>query len=214
MSLERKVGTHNLSATLVTLSLQLWNLTGTARGQLIWSNKPAGGYYGFQETTFELAGKAKKPAAWHLMPHNKHLGKQGCNCQFRNHKIFNTRKYGMVTIQPSELFVFSASFFNCVHCRFICCCLSVLFVSLPVASIHIHSFDHLQSCFCFVRSTLFEYSVFNYSLIQGYFLSWYWNCIPGILIPISTTIRQVNKHHTQDCAIFCLSIGSESLLPS
>jgi hypothetical protein len=32
--------------------------------------------------------------------------------------------------------------------------------------------------------------------------------------PISTTIWQVNKHHTSDGAIFCLSIGSESLLPS
>ncbi len=29
---------------------------------------------------------------------------------------------------------------------------------------------------------------------------------------ISTTIWQVNKHHTQDCAIFCLSIGSKRLL--
>ncbi len=30
---------------------------------------------------------------------------------------------------------------------------------------------------------------------------------PGILIPISATIRQVNKHHTSDSAIFCPSIG-------
>jgi hypothetical protein len=57
---------------------------------------------------------------------------------------------------------------------------------------------------CFVR--LFVYSVlFSVLILELY---------PCILIPISTTIRQVNKHHTSDSSIFCLSIGSESLLPS
>jgi hypothetical protein len=32
--------------------------------------------------------------------------------------------------------------------------------------------------------------------------------------PHINIIQQVNKHHTSDSTIFCLSIGSESLLPS
>ncbi len=67
--------TCNLPAALVTLSLWLWNLTGTAWGWLVWSNKAAGGSMVFQEATGESAGKVKKLTACHLMPHSKHLGK-------------------------------------------------------------------------------------------------------------------------------------------
>ncbi len=35
----------------------------------------------FQEATSGPDGKT-----CHLMPHNKHPGKKGCNCQFCNHK--------------------------------------------------------------------------------------------------------------------------------
>jgi hypothetical protein len=101
---------------------------------------------------------------------------------------------------------------SCIRCQFVCCCLSVLFISLPVASIQSHSFlfDHLPTLFlfCSICSVwLFSVRLLNYSV------SWYWNCIPGILTPTSTTIWQVNKHHPQECAIFCLNIRSESLLP-
>jgi hypothetical protein len=72
----------------------------------------------FQEATSEPAGKAKKPAACHLMPHNKHLGKKGFNCQFRNHKIFNLASiYKTVTIQPTDLFMCSITqLFSVIFC--------------------------------------------------------------------------------------------------
>ncbi len=35
------------------------------------------------------------------MPHNKHPGKQGCNCHFRNLTIFNPRKHRSVNTHPS-----------------------------------------------------------------------------------------------------------------
>ncbi len=57
MSLERIVGTSNLPATLVTLSLQLWKSTGTALGKLVRGNKAAGGFYGFQEASSEPTEK-------------------------------------------------------------------------------------------------------------------------------------------------------------
>jgi hypothetical protein len=44
---------------------------------LLLSNKAARGFFGFQEAMSEPAGKAKKSTAWHLMPHNKYMGKQG-----------------------------------------------------------------------------------------------------------------------------------------
>ncbi len=110
MSLERIVGTCNLPATLITLTLKIWNLTSAALGQLVWSNKAAEGSMVFQKATSEPTGKTKKPTAWHLMPHNKHTGKQGCNCQFRNNKIFNPHKHRVVTLQ--YLLMLSASVFN------------------------------------------------------------------------------------------------------
>jgi hypothetical protein len=74
MSFERIVGTSNLLATLVTLSLQLWNLTVTALEHLVWGKKAARGFYDFSKG-HEPDGKTNKPTACHLMPHNKHLGK-------------------------------------------------------------------------------------------------------------------------------------------
>jgi hypothetical protein len=74
MSFEHIIVTHNLLANLVTLSLQLWNLTGTALERFIQGNKAAGGFYGFSKG-HKPNGKTKKPTACHLMSHNKHLGK-------------------------------------------------------------------------------------------------------------------------------------------
>jgi hypothetical protein len=50
------------------------------------------------------------------MPHNKHLGKQGCNHQFRNHKIFNPCKTTLVNFCPSTLFMNSCIQFHVVIC--------------------------------------------------------------------------------------------------
>ncbi len=79
-----------------------------------------------------------------------------------------------------------------ICCQFIFHCLSVVIRHL--ASCFIFTFVHpAQSfwiCFCFI---LFDYSLFDYSVL---FLFWFWKYIPGILIPITATIRQVNKHYT------------------
>jgi hypothetical protein len=77
----------------------------------------------FQEATSEPAGKAKKPRAWHLIPHNKHLGKQGCSCWFHNHKMFNPHK-----TQDGHHSAFGIVYVQCISlcCQFICCCLSVV----------------------------------------------------------------------------------------
>ncbi len=99
-------------------------------------------------------------------------------------KIFNLCKYWMVTTQPS-VYIFSAY----LHLLPVFCyCSSVVWFSL--ISVLFYSTP-------FVR--LFSVRLLVYSV---YFLSWYWNCIPAILIPITTTIQQfVNKHHTSDSAI-------------
>ncbi len=60
MSLEHLVGTHNLPATLVTLSLQLWNSTGTELGRLYEATKLLGGSMVFQKATCEPTGKTKE----------------------------------------------------------------------------------------------------------------------------------------------------------
>jgi hypothetical protein len=75
MSLEHIGGTHNHLATLVTLSLQVGNLTGTALDVWYEATKLLGGSTVFQEATSEPDEKIKKPTACHLMPHNKHPGK-------------------------------------------------------------------------------------------------------------------------------------------
>jgi hypothetical protein len=109
-------------------------------------------------------------------------------------KIFNPCTHWAVMIQPSVLFMFRESVWLC---------------SLPVSFIvHQYCLTLIQLC-----PVLFGLLVLDYLYTQCYILSWHWNCIPDILIPISTTIQQVNKHHTLESTIFCLSIESESLLP-
>jgi hypothetical protein len=79
-----------------------------------FQRKLLGGSMIFQVTTSPM--ETKNLTAWHLMPHNKHLSKEGCKCLFCNHKIFNPCKHRMVTIQPLDLFMFSAQV-NHVHCQ-------------------------------------------------------------------------------------------------
>ncbi len=174
-------------------------LDSTALEHLVWGNKAAGGFYGFSKG-HKPDGKTKKPTACHLMPHTNIWANRGAIVNFVITKIFNPCTHWMVTIQPSILYVQWINVYSYLLTVF-CFCPSVLFDS------------HLI-LFCFVQLALLDYSVFDYLFTKCYFLSWYWNFIPGISIPISTTIRQINKHHTSDSAIFCLIIESESLLPS
>ncbi len=125
--------------------------------------------------------KVKKPTAWHLMPHKKYLGKQGCNCQFRNHKIFNPCKTRAVNFCPSALFMS-----NCIQFYIIICCwfltrcflyCFVLVVDHSALLLWIRSASRRSLLFCSSN-----YSIFDYGVL---FLSWYWKCVPDILIPIN-----------------------------
>ncbi len=132
------------------------------------------GFYGFQNASSEHAGKAKKATTWHLMPHNKHLGKQDCNRQFCNHKYLKLANTGRSQF-TLQICLFNASIFNIIFCQFIYCYSSAfLFIFLSVVLICIHLFLLL-----FVRSVCF---IIQCLIIQCYFLFWYWNCIPGISI--------------------------------
>ncbi len=141
--------------------------------------------------------KGRKLAAWHLMPFDKHLCKQGCNCQC-DQEIFNPRNL-ILNICPSVSLMFNPIQF-CINI-FVASLLFVvyllLFIFFPVVS-YPHLFillNHSVFASVYVLFDLFCL-IIRYLIIQCYFLFWYWKFIPGILIPVTTTIRQVNKHHT------------------
>jgi hypothetical protein len=92
----------------------------------------------FQEATSEAAGRAKKPAAQYLMPHNKHLGKQDCNCQFHDHKIFNPCKHRTVSIHLSVVVYVQCISASVIRCQFIYCYLSAVIHFLASCFDHIH----------------------------------------------------------------------------
>ncbi len=155
----------------------------------------------FQEATSEPTEIAKKPTAWHLMPHNQHPGKQGCIVSSVITKIFYPPKYWTVTIQPF-----------CFYVQWI----SVYFCSLPVfcycSSVpHFHSLlSALFNLFCLI----IQYSITH--LFNIFFCPDFGIVFQVFWSPLLSTNNHltVNKHHTSDKAIFCLIIGSESLIPS
>ncbi len=182
MSLERILETHNLLATLMKLSWQLWNSTGTALAIRHEATKGAGGFYGF------LKGHVwacwKNSAARLLMPHEiTHGQNRVAVVNSVITKIFNPCKYWTVTIQP---------FVKTLNPS-----VSVLFVTSLL-------FNFCSLCFLLFDSVLlFNYSMCDFSV---YFLFWYWNCIPGISIPyfINKNHPTINEHHKSDSAIFVL----------
>ncbi len=102
---------------------------------LVRSNKAAGGFIGFQKATSEPAGKEEnlQHDIWCL----KHLGKQGCNWRFHNHKRFNPRQSRSVNIRPSVLFMFN-------HLQF-CIVISCQFITHYLFFV----ICHIASCFVF-----------------------------------------------------------------
>ncbi len=107
VSLERIVVSRNLPVISPLLSWH-YHFNYVTWLVLHWggwyeATKLLGGSMVFQEATSEPAGKAKKLTAWHLMPQKKYPGKQGCNCQFHNHKIFNPQRHRTVNTHPSVL---------------------------------------------------------------------------------------------------------------
>ncbi len=143
--------------------------------------------------------KGRKPTTWYLMPHKKQLGKQGCNCQFCNHKIFNPRKSRLVKLSPFNSVL--VQLHSVLH--YICCEMSfviyllwfvILFVVSYLYSIILLCYFEFVSIFCSFCSFCFIWLFdIGHSVL---FLSWYWKWVPGISILITPTIRQVNKHHT------------------
>ncbi len=118
---------------------------------------------------------------------NKHPGKQGCNCPFHNHKLFDPCKHRTVTTHPSVLLYVECISF---HSLFVASLSTVTYLSVfirpfPVVliCINLFLFDYLQCCFFFIY--LFR-SIIQCSIIQCHSLFWYWNCILGISIPHNT----------------------------
>jgi hypothetical protein len=155
---------------------------------LVWSNKGqiCWGFLWVPKGHEWACWKGRKPTAWHLMADTKHLGKQGCNCQFRNHKIFNPCKSRSVnfalqlcscTSAPTPALLFVANLLFIIYSSYSLFC--VLF------QICIHPF-------CSVISDRFCFLLVPFHLIIGpyskLFLLWSWKCVPGISIPITTTI--------------------------
>jgi hypothetical protein len=111
---------------------------------------------------------------------------------------------GQSTFHPS---VFVHVQFSVYPLLFICCYSTYCQLFSDFLSFLL--FDYLWYYFCLVRSVFFDYSV-SFSVLILELYSRYFK--PHNTI--STTIRQVNKHHTQDCAYSCLSLGSKILLQS
>ncbi len=192
-----------------------WYYTGVAgmKQQSCW-----GGSMDFQEATSEPAGNAKKPTAWHLVPNNEHPGKQDCNCQFRNHKIFNPCKHRTVTIYPSvfvhvQCVSFQSSLFaslSVVIHQLLFNILPIVFALASLVSVQLPLYLLLfwSNCIVWLFSVRLVSVIFSVLILELY---------SRYLDPhntTSSTIWQVNKHHTPDRVIFCLSIGSKSLLQS
>ncbi len=153
----------------------------------------------FQEATSEPTEKAKNwhHDIWCLIANTQANRVAIVNSAIT--KIFNPCKHWTVKIQHSVLYVQWISVYS--YSLPVFHCLSVVWFSFVSVLLCLNNFVRL---FC-VRLFFFTHCIF---------LFLYWNCIPGISISITTTIWQVNKHQTSDSAIFCLSIGSKSQLPS
>jgi hypothetical protein len=103
------------------------------------------------------------------MPLDEHLGKQGCNCLFRDHKIFNPCKNRSSTFAIQfhlcSIAISSASL-SIASLSFVIYLLS--FIVLPVVS-YLHLFillDHSKfTSVSFVRSDSFYYLLYDYSVL-------------------------------------------------
>jgi hypothetical protein len=85
----------------VTLSLQLWNLTGAALEVTHEATWVLGNSIILQRAMSEPAGKKQNSAAQPLMPHElTHEQNRVAIVKSVITKIFNPSKYWMVTIQP------------------------------------------------------------------------------------------------------------------
>ncbi len=107
----------------------------------------------------------------------------------------------IASIGPSQFNLFWMTLFSSVLVLFIASFYCTTFVQFSAFCVWFSAFC-LTLCFCSIR---FFCSVFGWFSV---FSVRYWKCIPGISIPLYNIQQAVNKHHTADSAIFCLSIGS------
>jgi hypothetical protein len=114
--------------------------------------------------------RLKRQRNLHLMPHNKHSGKQGCNCQ--DHKIFNPHKIARTTFTLQPLFMFSASVFHNFLLPIHLVIYQLLLFYCQFSGIRIcSSCQSFWICFyfCFVYSVSFDYSVlFSVLILEMY----------------------------------------------
>jgi hypothetical protein len=137
--------------------------TGTALGQLVWGNKAARRFYGFQEATSEPPGKAKKPTACHVMLHNTWATRVAIVSSVI------TRYLTVVNIGQSrfnlQIFLCSVNQFHCIGCQFL------LFFISSLILIHLIPFCFVQSDFVWLfRVRLPDYSVlFSVLILELYY---------------------------------------------
>jgi hypothetical protein len=125
----------------------------------------------FREAASKPAGKAKKSTAWHLMPHNKHPGKQGCNFQLCNHKIFSPRKHRTVTIHRSVFVHVQCISFQSL---FVVSLSAVIHQLLSISLLVVFAFAFINFCLITSNSASvpFDYSVLNYALFDYFVLDY------------------------------------------
>ncbi len=164
MSLECSVGTHYFLTTLVTLSLHLWNWTGTALTALTcykWGINADEGFYGFfKRLLVSPLGRQRSPHhnIWFLIVNIQAIRVAIVSSVIT--KIFYPSKYWTVTIQPllNDTFLISACI---VYCQFLllnfcliqCFCLTQCFL---FDSVLLFSIQIIQCIFCSDTGNVFQ----------------------------------------------------------
>ncbi len=101
-----------------------YGITGTALGGCYEATKLLGGSLGSKRPGVSPLER-KETNSMTSDASKKHLGKQGCNCQFCKHKIFNPYKTRSVNFCPSALFMC-----NCIDFYIVICCQFVIHYSI------------------------------------------------------------------------------------
>ncbi len=123
-----------------------------------------------------------------------------CDCLKKKFTIGKKRHMGKSRIYITHTYI--------IHCAF-----TVYFASWLVSVFLFFVRSNLQFKhsfhLTFSSATLFNHCLIIIQLLFDYCsVFWYWKCIPIILIPITTTICRVNKHHTSArFAYFRLNTG-------
>jgi hypothetical protein len=114
----------------------------------------------YQEATSEPAGNAKKPAALHLMPHNKTQANRIAMVSFVITRYLTLGNTGWSLITLHYLFMFSVSVSNCYSLPVYLLAVVIQHLACSfLISLHLFLFDYPRICFCFVLFVSFDFSV-------------------------------------------------------